>query len=81
MVKKGIRRQLYNYQNGKCCMCGEKVDYINFTVDHIVARSKGGGSKITNLEGMCGECNRMKRDYHKEHFLQHIQKIYKHNFE
>lgn len=79
-VRNGIRRQVYNRQNGKCSMCGDKISYLNFTVDHIIPISKGGSNTLDNMEAMCEVCNQMKRDHMKNDFLRHIEKIYKLNF-
>ena len=79
-VRNGIRRQVYNCQNGKCSMCGEKISYMKFTVDHVIPISKGGSNTIDNMEAMCDMCNQMKKDYLKRDFLKHIEKIYINNF-
>ena len=44
-------------------MCGEKISYIKFTVDHVIPISKGGSNTIDNMEAMCDVCNQMKKDY------------------
>ena len=79
-VRKAYRRHVFNKQNGKCSMCGQKLSYLKFTIDHIVPVSKGGKNTLENMEAMCDTCNRMKADMLKQDFLQHIEKIYKHNF-
>lgn len=79
-VRNGTRRQVFNKQNGKCSMCGDKLSYLNFTVDHVIPISKGGKNTLDNMEAMCYMCNQMKNDYLKSDFLTHIEKIYKNNF-
>jgi 5-methylcytosine-specific restriction endonuclease McrA len=37
------------------------------TVDHIVARSAGGGNERTNLVTACFECNQAKGGHHRLH--------------
>ena len=80
-VKNGMRRQVFNIQNGKCSMCGDQLSFLHFTVDHVVPISKGGKNTLDNMEAMCDTCNQMKRDHLKRDFLLHIEKIYKQNFE
>mgnify|MGYP000420279649 CR=1 FL=1 len=38
-------------------------DYIVFTVDHIVPRSKNGGHEFSNLQTMCHGCNHRKGNH------------------
>lgn len=75
-VSNGKRRQVFNRQSGRCSMCGQKMQYTNFTVDHIVPISNGGSNSLDNLEAMCYMCNHMKDNYSKEDFLNHIKIIY-----
>lgn len=42
---------------GECLSCGNKND---LQVDHIIPVSKGGTSHISNLQPLCGKCNREK---------------------
>lgn len=39
-----------------CYACGGEAD----TVDHIVAKARGGGDEDTNLAAMCRPCNGAK---------------------
>jgi 5-methylcytosine-specific restriction endonuclease McrA len=41
-----------------CPYCGGAVE----TIDHILARSRGGTDHWTNVTGACRACNRAKRD-------------------
>lgn len=79
-VPNSLRRNAYNKQNGKCAMCGQKIQYINATVDHVIPISKGGKNSVDNMEVMCYVCNQMKRDQFKDDFLEHIRKIYEYQF-
>ena len=51
---------LYGEQGGNCAGC--KVHFLkqNLHVDHIVAKSIGGGDEIENLQLLCGSCNSIK---------------------
>lgn len=79
-VRKAYRRRVFNKQNGRCSMCGDKISFLHFTVDHVIPVSKGGKNILDNMEAMCETCNRMKDDILKQDFLKHIEKIYKNNF-
>ncbi len=53
------KHELYGRQEGRC-ICGEHFPFHNFTVDHILARSKSGTDHIDNLMLLCGACNSLK---------------------
>lgn len=36
--------------------------YVALTVDHVLAQSKGGGDGESNLNVLCGICNKLKED-------------------
>ena len=54
------RQKLYGEQAGDCAGCSEHFLLVNLTVDHIIARSKGGNDHIDNLQLLCGHCNSVK---------------------
>ena len=54
------KHTLYGKQEGKCAGCGHHFPFQNFTVDHIVAKSKGGTDHLENLQLLCNHCNSVK---------------------
>lgn len=55
------RRILWNTSvEKKCTKCGVKLDWTNFTIDHIDPHSKGGKSSLENAALMCRSCNSAK---------------------
>ncbi|MDE0265226.1 MAG: DNA methyltransferase [Bryobacterales bacterium] len=54
------KHALYGRQEGKCAGCGHHFPFQNFTVDHIVAKSKGGTDHLENLQLLCNHCNSVK---------------------
>lgn len=60
------RAEIYLRDGGKCVYCGSKGP---LTVDHIVPRSKGGGSEFSNLLTCCTSCNVRKCDSSFEDFV------------
>ena len=54
------RHTLYGKQEGLCAGCKQHFPFRNFTVDHIVPRSKGGTDHLDNLQLLCGACNSTK---------------------
>lgn len=54
------KHTLYGKQEGRCAGCGHHFPFQNFTVDHIVARSKGGTDHLGNLQLLCNHCNSVK---------------------
>ena len=62
-----IRAKVFEQANGKCLMCGKKLQNENpeqidtyMTVDHIYPKSKGGENDISNYQCLCQKCNRIK---------------------
>ena len=58
---------LYGAQGGNCNGCGTHFLPQHLTVDHIIARSKGGTDHLDNLQLLCGHCNSLKGDRPKEY--------------
>jgi 5-methylcytosine-specific restriction endonuclease McrA len=47
---------------GRCGGCRRRLTPTNTTLDHIVAKSKGGLTEMTNLQPLCERCNGKKGD-------------------
>jgi 5-methylcytosine-specific restriction endonuclease McrA len=62
------RRILWNTSSEKKCTgttCGGvKLDWSNFTIDHVDPHSKGGRSDLDNAALMCKKCNSAKGNRH-----------------
>ena len=63
------KRRLYGEQGGHCHGCEEHFEMRNLEVDHIVPRAKGGTDHISNLQLLCGSCNRIKGARTQEYLL------------
>ena len=63
------RKFLYGEQEGRCNGCKEWFKMQNFTVDHIIAQSKGGTDHIANLQLLCGYCNSVKGNRGQEYLI------------
>lgn len=70
-----VRKQIYRKSNGFCCLCGEFVDYEDYTVDHIVPLAKGGTNDISNLQCTCRVCNSIKTDVLPNEFMDKITEM------
>ncbi|MHB8657493.1 MAG: HNH endonuclease [Solirubrobacteraceae bacterium] len=55
--RKITRRAVFARDNWTCQYCGARS---NLTVDHVIPRSKGGGSTWENIVASCAPCNRRK---------------------
>ena len=51
-----MRNLALQRDNYVCVYCGQQAD----TVDHIVARSKGGSDNLDNLVAACRQCNTLR---------------------
>jgi len=54
------RRNIYLRDRNMCQYCGKKFPTSELSLDHIVPRSRGGGSTWTNLVCACTSCNSRK---------------------
>jgi len=57
--RKITRRAVFARDDWTCQYCGARA---NLTVDHVIPRSKGGGSNWDNIVASCAPCNRRKGD-------------------
>ena len=61
------RFDVFTRDNYKCRICGRSAqDGALLEVDHIIPKSKGGSDKTENLQTLCFECNRGKRNKWEE---------------
>ena len=67
------KRTLYGQQEGNCTGCSTYFEMRNLTVDHIIARGKGGTDHIENLQLLCGSCNSIKGDRGMEYLRVKLQ--------
>jgi 5-methylcytosine-specific restriction endonuclease McrA len=58
--RKITRRAVFARDGWACQYCGSK--HGSLTVDHVIPRSKGGGSTWENIVTCCAPCNRRKGD-------------------
>jgi len=59
---KYTRRNLYIRDNHCCQYCGNRFEYHQLTIDHVVPRSKGGRLTWENSVAACSPCNVKKAD-------------------
>ena len=57
--RKITRRAVFARDGLMCQYCGART---SLTVDHVIPRSKGGGSGWDNIVASCAPCNRRKGD-------------------
>ena len=84
-MKKELRQEVYKKYNGSCAYCGNKIEYKDMQVDHVIPkRVKGCTDDIDNLMPTCRLCNHYKRGYTLYQFkywllaglIDRIRKIY-----
>ena len=63
---------LYGQQEGLCAGCEMHFPFRNFTVDHMIPRSRGGTHHLDNLQLLCGACNSVKGDRPQEYLMAHL---------
>ena len=60
---------LYGQQEGLCAGCEMHFPFRNFTVDHVIPRSRGGTHHLDNLQLLCGACNSVKGGRPQEYLM------------
>lgn len=56
-----VKYQVLKAAKFRCLLCGVSADKRPLEPDHIVPRRDGGSNDISNLQALCGDCNRYKR--------------------
>ena len=69
----GNRQTLYGTQGGECAGCREHFKPQHLEVDHIIAVAKGGTDHLSNLQLLCGHCNKVKGDRGMEYLRVKLQ--------
>ena len=54
------KHTLFGLQEGICNGCRIAFPFRNFTVDHVIPRSRGGTDHVDNLQLLCAACNSLK---------------------
>ncbi len=61
-ISGSIRYDILKRAKGRCECCGVSSEERAIDIDHIVPRNKGGLDDPSNLQALCYQCNRQKRD-------------------
>ena len=54
------RRAVYRKDQGKCYLCGARLNSNSFQVDHKTPTDRGGAHRLGNWGAACGGCNARK---------------------
>lgn len=65
---KGLKGQLMRRQNSRCAYCGNRFSAQYFDIDHMMPAAIGGPNDASNLQVLCGPCNRRKGDQTDQEF-------------
>ena len=69
------KHTLFGEQEGLCAGCCHAFPFRNFTIDHIVARVRGGTDHLDNLQLLCNACNSMKGTRSQAEFRATLKRI------
>jgi 5-methylcytosine-specific restriction endonuclease McrA len=56
------RRNIAIRDSSSCQYCGVVLETAEYTIDHVLPRTRGGSSIWTNLVLACAQCNKRKSD-------------------
>lgn len=68
-IPRPIQFRVLKRENQVCRSCGLPVADNDVHFDHIIPWSKGGPTEESNIQLLCGVCNRKKSDKFEEEFL------------
>lgn len=68
-----LREYLLEKWNRRCAYCGKKD--VPLQIDHIVPRSRGGSSRVSNLTIACQECNQGKGNRDVREFVRSRERL------
>jgi 5-methylcytosine-specific restriction endonuclease McrA len=54
------KARLFELSGGKCFWCRVPLTYEDATIDHVVARGRGGSNALENLVLACEPCNQTR---------------------
>jgi len=66
---------LFGRQEGRCGGCRHDFPFRNFTVDHVIPRSRGGTDHADNLQLLCGACNSVKGHRTQQYLLARLREL------
>ena len=72
-----VKTLLYGWQEGVCKGCEQHFRKENLEIDHIMPQIKGGSDDISNLQLLCGYCNRVKGSRPMEYLVQVLNETIK----
>jgi 5-methylcytosine-specific restriction endonuclease McrA len=70
-----VKEYLLTKWGRKCAYCG--VENVPFEIEHILAKSKGGSNRVSNLCLSCHNCNQAKGNKSVEEFLKKKPEVLK----
>lgn len=70
-----IKCTLYGKQEGRCNGCKQWFQYQNLEEDHIMPISKGGLDDDSNIQLLCGFCNRTKGDRDMPYLISRLKEL------
>ncbi len=70
-----VKEYLLQKWGRKCAYCG--IENVPFEIEHILAKSKGGSNRVSNLCLSCHPCNQTKNNKPVEEFLKKKPEVLK----
>lgn len=69
------RQAVYNLTGGRCAYCGQKLEYRDMQVDHVVPLYHGGADEPFNMFPTCRSCNHYKRSMELDRWREQLEAV------
>lgn len=78
---KEVREMMYHNTDGRCVLCGRKIEYEHMSLDHVTPLAMGGFDDVNNLQVTCKACNLFKGSILPDDFMERITEIFMYQME
>ena len=72
LITDSVRDYVFQRDRYHCQSCGISQKETKLQIDHIIPLALGGSNDLSNLQTLCGPCNRRKSANYDARFRRHF---------